>query len=49
LIVSINIITQNLKKMDTDVNWKKVKFSKAKYLACNASFGESYESHFRHN
>ena len=23
LIVSINIITQNLKKMDTDVNWKK--------------------------
>jgi hypothetical protein len=25
LIVSINIITQNLKKMDTDVNWKKSK------------------------
>jgi hypothetical protein len=25
LIVSINIITQNLKKMDTDVSWKKSK------------------------
>ena len=25
LIVSINIITQNLKKMDTGVNWKKSK------------------------